>query len=59
MSGMCAGKIMSAAWQAPERSAVVLLEQLGFVLPGRLIEVVTGSYYDAAMAELVFDPWQR
>jgi len=28
----------------------------GFVLLGRLIEVVTGSYYDAAMAELVFDP---
>jgi CubicO group peptidase (beta-lactamase class C family) len=28
----------------------------GFVLLGRVIEVVTGSYYDAAMAELVFDP---
>jgi CubicO group peptidase (beta-lactamase class C family) len=28
----------------------------GFVLLGRVIEVVTGSHYDAAMADLVFDP---
>jgi CubicO group peptidase (beta-lactamase class C family) len=28
----------------------------GFVLLGRVIEGVTGSYHDAAMAELVFDP---
>jgi hypothetical protein len=28
----------------------------GFVLLGRVIEVVNGSYHDAAMAELVFDP---
>ena len=28
----------------------------GFILGGRVIEVVTGSHYDAATAELVFDP---
>lgn len=30
----------------------------GFVLLGRIIEVITGSHYDTAMGELVFDPLQ-